>query len=349
MTEPASGDRPADRQLEEVPCDYCGQWDADRLYTGRDRLHGLPGEFHVVVCRRCGLARTNPRPVAESLAETYPSDYGPHEAAPGSFASPSGALRWLLVNYRGYPLGRPAPPIARALAWPWAAMRLTRRRLLRFVRWTDDGQLLDVGCGTGRYVAQMAAVGWQAEGIDPSASAVAAGRRAGLAIQEGTLPGTDLPEASFDAVTMWHALEHVPSPAATLLEVRRVLRPGGRFYLTVPRLDSLMARWLGADWIGLDMPRHLTHFTERTLRRHVSAAGLEVKAVRALRMTGAARTTCRLRGEAGGRWLDRRLGRSRLLLGLAGYAAAVVGRSDAMFLSARRADQMAAFAGKTGR
>jgi cyclopropane fatty-acyl-phospholipid synthase-like methyltransferase len=95
-------------------------------------------------------------------------------------------------------------------------MVLRRRKAAVYLPYAGEGRLLDFGCGSGENVARMAAAGWKAEGIDLSAEAVAAGRAAGLPLRVGTLPGMDLPRESFDTVTAWGSLEHVPSPLATL-------------------------------------------------------------------------------------------------------------------------------------
>jgi len=334
MTEPKAHSLPW--QLEEVPCDFCGAPDADVLYSGRDRLHGLPGEFRVVVCRTCGLARTSPRLTPESLGAAYPEDYGPHQGGRAGPMPPGGLLRWALVNLRGYPLGSASSRSARGLLWLPGACVLRRRRSLRYLPFTGQGRLLDFGCGAGRYVAQMAAAGWQAEGLDLSPAAVQAGRNAGLVIHQGTLPGANLPDAAYDAITMWHALEHVPAPKATLAAAHALLRPGGRLLVAVPRLDSLAARWLGSAWYGLDLPRHLTHFTARTLRRHLESTGFRVESCRGVRRPGFLRhgyaALARETGRAAHRWLSR----SRLVTGLLSNVALLVGRTQQIVCVARR-------------
>ena len=71
----------------------------------------------------------------------------------------------------------------------------------------------------------MSAAGWHAQGMDMSAQAVKTGRDAGLTIHQGTLPGTDLDGEQFDVTTMWQAIEHVPSPTATLTAINGILKP----------------------------------------------------------------------------------------------------------------------------
>jgi len=323
-------------QLEEVPCDHCGSARADVLLGGRDRAHGLPGEFNVVVCADCGLARTNPRPTLASLAAAYPQEYPQHQAADLQVGRPRGMLRWALVNVRHYPLGPKAGAAVRFLMRPAAAAALAGRRALGYVDYEGQGRLLDFGCGVGRYVARMAASGWRAEGVDSSAQAVRLGRQAGLALHEGTIPGLDLPPGSFDVVTLWQALEHVPSPKATLEAVARLLVPGGRLVVVGPRLDSLEARWFGPCWFGLELPRHLTHFTAATLRRHVEAAGFEVERVRPVRRPAVIRRSFAQLADDTGSRLHRRLATSRLVVGLVSWIALVTRRTGQMMCLARR-------------
>jgi hypothetical protein len=89
-----------------------------------------------------------------------------------------------------------------------------------------------------------------------------------------------LPDVAAGPLTLINVLEHAYDPCAVLAEARRLLGPGGRLTVTVPNLDSMAFRWLGPAWVGLDLPRHLTHFTPPTLRRMLERAGLRVIGVR---------------------------------------------------------------------
>ncbi|HUU21763.1 MAG TPA: class I SAM-dependent methyltransferase [Phycisphaerae bacterium] len=327
---------PADWRLEHAACDYCGTDRAQVLLTGRDRLHGLPGEFRVVTCAECGLARTDPRPAAESLAAAYPDEYGPHQGRALRARRPRGLLRWALVNFRGYPMGRKWPAPLRMLGSlpAWAVLR--RRRALRYLPFVGEGRLLDYGCGAGGYVATMAAAGWRAEGMDLSDAAVATGREAGLTLHQGTLPGARLPAGSFDAVTMWQVIEHVPSPMATLRASRELLRPGGLLLVACPRIDSLPARWFGRFWHDLDLPRHLWHFSLATLTRHMESAGLEVVRSWAVRRPSGIRRSFAFLAAESGNGLHRLLAHSRAAVGMMTCLALAARRTAQMYVLARR-------------
>ena len=320
-------------ELEEVPCDYCGAAEADVVLTHGDPLGHLQGTFTVVACRRCGLRRTNPRPTAATLGNAYPSGYECHQG--GVTEPPKGLLRWALVNFRNYPLGTKSPAVLRWLGWPLAALRLRNRKFVGYLPYQGGGRLLDFGCGGGRYVAQMAAVGWKAEGIDLACAAVETGRMAGLTIHQGTLPGAPLPKQTYDLVTMWHVLEHVPSPMATLKAVREVLKPGGRLALVCPMGDSLTACWFRGAWYGTDLPRHLTHFTRKTLERHLEAAGFIVERAHAIRRPTFIRRSLLLWSIDSGKPFYASLAGSGILARLVSHVALWLGETSEVLITAR--------------
>ena len=105
-------------------------------------------------------------------------------------------------------------------------------------------------------------------------------------------------------VTMWHSLEHVHRPLAILREAYRLLVPGGKIVVATPNLESLPFYWFGSSWFGLDLPRHLTHFTPKALREMLETAGFRVESVRMLRHADWLRSSARLavRQGRGGAW-----------------------------------------------
>jgi len=334
MSESDQGERRL--RLRPVPCDYCGAEESEPYLSGPDRLCGLEGEFHVVRCARCGLLRTNPQPVPEDLPKAYPASYEVHEASVRRPDPPTGWLRWALVNYRNYPLGKRAPAPVRALFWPVLIPRLRHRDGIAYLPYEGEGRMLDFGCGVGAYVARMRAAGWDAEGMDLVAEPVRAGREAGLPLCQGTLPGADLPSSHYDVVTLWHVLEHVPRPKATLQACREILKPGGRIAVVSPMSDSLLADRFGSCWYGLDVPRHLTHFTQATLARHLEAAGFGLDRAVPIRRPTFARRSFRYLAEETGRPLHHRLGRSRLVARLLSHVARLLRRTDEVLFLARR-------------
>jgi SAM-dependent methyltransferase len=146
--------------------------------------------------------------------------------------------------------------------------------------WKPDGALLDVGCGSGHYLDLMRALGWsRVVGVDIGSRAIRTATGSGLEAYEGELRSVQFPDATFDAVSMSHVLEHVDDPVALLQEVRRVTKPGGRIAIVVPNLDSLASRLLQRHWIGIDPPRHLVNFSRLGLHTALVKAGLSIETI----------------------------------------------------------------------
>jgi 2-polyprenyl-3-methyl-5-hydroxy-6-metoxy-1,4-benzoquinol methylase len=147
------------------------------------------------------------------------------------------------------------------------------------------GDLLDIGCGDGDFLRAMRRRGWNTTGVelvDEKRSKL--GARGIRAIGPEGWPGLD--SASFNAVTLWHALEHLHKPLDVLRHVRRLLKPEGICVIAVPNAASPQARRDGSRWFGYDVPRHLWHFTPVTLARLLAQTGFAVREFRATRIDG---------------------------------------------------------------
>ncbi len=138
------------------------------------------------------------------------------------------------------------------------------------------GRFLDVGCGSGDMVAAMACLGMESEGVEPSRYAATKATEAGLKVTCGLLHDAAFPNAAFDAVSMFHVLEHTPDPIEVLRECRRILKPGGELVIGVPNFDSLVFALVGKGWVGLQLPSHVQHFSPTSLRIAADRAGLAV-------------------------------------------------------------------------
>jgi 2-polyprenyl-3-methyl-5-hydroxy-6-metoxy-1,4-benzoquinol methylase len=247
--------------MQPLACQLCRRGRADVAYRGcRNRRTASAARFDVLRCAECGAGFLFPMPSGGELQELYAHDYHSHASPARRVTGIAAVLKDLcLVPYRlRYGNERGSFP-------PFGGKRL-----------------LDVGCGTGEYVASMAALGWRCTGIDISETAVATARRR---VPDATFvrgaPGDEkFDGAFFDAVTLWHTLEHVPSPSDVVDWVSRLLVPGGRAVVGVPNFGSLEARLLGRRWIEIDVPGHLFFFTPTTLSALLRDGGFEIERIR---------------------------------------------------------------------
>jgi len=122
-----------------------------------------------------------------------------------------------------------------------------------------------VGCGSGHWLGQAAAAGWDGCGVDTDPVAVTKARAAGLDVRLGPIEAWSDDPCSFDAVTISHVIEHVSDPAALLKQAFLLLRPGGSLYIDTPNIDAPTHSEFGRSWRGLEAPRHLVLFSERCL------------------------------------------------------------------------------------
>jgi len=132
---------------------------------------------------------------------------------------------------------------------------------------------LDVGCGSGAALGVARALGWQVAGIEMDEAAAEKARRFAEEIYIGDALSAPFPPGRFDLVTAMHVVEHVPDPVRLVRRMVDWLAPGGLLIIEVPNADGLGARLFGRAWSGLELPRHLSHFSPATLRRAVERAG----------------------------------------------------------------------------
>jgi SAM-dependent methyltransferase len=239
--------------LEAVACYACGSGDATELLHAEDDLTGKPGRFRFVTCRGCGLAYQNPRVALDSIRAYYDDDY--------------------IAHRRRRDWGVLTPLFNHAMS----KLDADKERLVRrYVELGSSTAVLDVGCGAATFLERLQGRhGCAVVGVDfKDLSGIPSMR--GVEFHCGLFYEACLADERFDAVTMWHFLEHDYDPLRSLKTAWRVLKPGGTLIVEVPRLDSRTARWFGDRWPGLQAPQHTVLFDREHLQRAVCAAGFEI-------------------------------------------------------------------------
>lgn len=127
----------------------------------------------------------------------------------------------------------------------------------------QKGKLLDIGAGTGDFLNVANKNGWQTIGIEPSEKAKSIAIAKGVSFVDSL---TDLENNSFDIITMWHVLEHVPNIENQIKELKRLLKPSGTILIAVPNFNSFDAKHYGIFWAAYDVPRHLWHFSKTAIK-----------------------------------------------------------------------------------
>jgi SAM-dependent methyltransferase len=225
-------------------------------------MHGTAVTVNVVGCTSCGLAQTNPRPDRKTISAVYPREY----------------ISWIAcAPSRGQALRQGIWASFYALTLiPYALRYGVQRRVPRPPH--PGAAALDVGSATGGFLRRLRDAEWDVWGVEPGVEAAQASITSlGLdreRISMMTVEEADFAPETFDLITMSHVLEHSHDPVAALQKVGRWLKPSGRLKLWCPNYASLERRIFGRYWLGLDLPRHLYHFTPRTLTSLVRAAGL---------------------------------------------------------------------------
>lgn len=246
--------------LVAAVCVVCGRDTVDPVYPGtipsaepRDPAvyfsssRRVAGYLPIVRCARCGLMMTSPRDDDATLGRIY-ADLAARSLEPEDEArSRSVADRLALVR-------RCRPP---------------------------PGRLLDLGCGTGLFVCAAQNAGWEAAGVDASAWAMESGRQRcpRARFRAGLLPEIDFPAGSFDVVTLWDVLEHVPGPVEVLEKIWSWLARDGWLLLSLPNADSRIARVMGRRWVLL-LREHLWYFSPATIAALLSRTGFVLTDVR---------------------------------------------------------------------
>ncbi len=226
---------------ESLPCALCGGR-ARTLVGTRDR-YWMP--LRNVLCSHCGLVFLDPMPTAEDIERYYRDEYRQH--------------------YHG-----DSQPRAKALLRDERGARERVAMLAHLLRKGD--RVLDIGAGTGAFVAAATAAGWKTEGIEPHQGFAAFAREHYHATIHGTLLETaPLKDGSFDLITSSHVFEHLRTPELAFARVHRLLRPDGIFHVNVPDISD-PHRTPNARWhFG-----HVHGFTRETLSMLAWRSGFDL-------------------------------------------------------------------------
>jgi 2-polyprenyl-3-methyl-5-hydroxy-6-metoxy-1,4-benzoquinol methylase len=232
-------------------CPVCNAETISNVLQVKD--HTVSGETFVVAeCSSCSFRFTQDVPDAGSIAPYYKSeDYISHTN------TATGLINRLYHFVRNRTI-------------------VQKRKLIEKITGIKTGKLLDIGSGTGVFLSEMKKNGWEATGLEPDTDA----RNVAKKVYGVDLVNTDhlfqLPTGHYDVITLWHVLEHVHDVSKYVEQIKAVLHPNGKLFIAVPNYTSLDASVYREHWAAYDVPRHLYHFSPRSMKLLMEEHGLKV-------------------------------------------------------------------------
>jgi ubiquinone/menaquinone biosynthesis C-methylase UbiE len=222
-------------------CPICESTQIETIQSIKDHSH-TGEDFPLVKCGQCDFYFTQDIPDQESIAPYYKSE---------NYVSHSDTQKGLFFkvyhSVRSYMLKK-------------------KKNLVEGATSKKQGNLLDIGTGTGYFPSTMINGGWTAEGVeqDPDTRKYAA-EKFNFTVHD-TPELYNLSDNSFDAITMWHVLEHVHDLNEYVKKIYGLLKADGKFIVAVPNHKSFDAKHYGSSWAAWDIPIHLWHFHPESMK-----------------------------------------------------------------------------------
>ncbi|HEU4791349.1 MAG TPA: class I SAM-dependent methyltransferase [Flavobacterium sp.] len=140
----------------------------------------------------------------------------------------------------------------------------------------SKGLIVDIGAGTGDFLTVAQNDGWKTIGVEPSDKAKAIAKNKGVSFVENT---SELESHTFDVISMWHVLEHVPNLDEQIKELKRLLKPTGTLIVAVPNFKSFDAKHYGNFWAAYDVPIHFWHFSKTAIQKLFAKENMKLEKV----------------------------------------------------------------------
>ena len=232
-------------------CPVCGSPDIKNALSTKD--YTVSGEtFLIAECNACSLRFTQDVPDAASISPYYKSEnYISHTN------TSKGLINRLYQSVRKRTL-------------------IQKRKLISKATGLEKGSLLDVGSGTGSFANEMKQADWQVTGLEPDAGARTMGKQLYKIELVDTNQFYHLPASSYDAITMWHVLEHVHDLQGYVAQLKLLLKEKGKLFIAVPNYTAKDADIYKEHWAAYDLPRHLYHFSPKAMQVLMEKHGLKI-------------------------------------------------------------------------
>lgn len=232
-------------------CPNCGAKEISFVLSAKDYTVSAES-FEIWECKNCTQRFTQNVPDKDTIGKYYQSEnYISHSD------TSKGLINNLYHRVRKHTL-------------------LQKKRLIERSTGKKSGNILDVGAGTGAFLHTMKLVNWNATGIEPDETAREKAKELYGIELEKPEQFFEFAPASFDAITMWHVLEHVHDLHQYIIQLKKLLTPDGKIFIAVPNYTSTDAKIYKEFWAAYDVPRHLYHFSPQAMKNLLNSHGLKV-------------------------------------------------------------------------
>ncbi|UAB76443.1 bifunctional 2-polyprenyl-6-hydroxyphenol methylase/3-demethylubiquinol 3-O-methyltransferase UbiG [Mesoflavibacter sp. SCSIO 43206] len=218
--------------------------------------HSVSGEmFQLKKNEKYGFLETFPQPKTNQLSEYYKTeDYISHTDS---------KRNWFEKAYH-------------------LVRRFSLKQKLKLINGfkTETKTLLDVGCGTGDFLKTAKENNWIVSGIEPNADArIIANHKTDNSVFD-IHQLNNFETNSFDVITLWHVLEHLPDLEHQISILKKLLKPNGRLVVAVPNYKSFDASYYNQFWAAYDVPRHLWHFDQNSISKLFASIDMEIEQIK---------------------------------------------------------------------
>ena len=241
--------------IHYTKCPVCFSTDIHAHLTARDHTV-TKEEFSIWHCQSCTSRFTQDVPAADAIGKYYDSD---------NYISHSDTKKGL-INYLYHGVRK-------------KTLKL-KKKLITCETGIHTGEMLDIGCGTGAFLHTMKLEGWNVTGLEPDQRARE--KAAELYDIHPLEPDQlfNLNPSGFNAITMWHVLEHVHELHAYIKQLTTLLATGGKLFVAVPNYTSHDEVVYKENWAGYDVPRHLYHFSPAAIEQLLAVNGLKLLSIK---------------------------------------------------------------------
>lgn len=233
---------------------------------GYDRMLAKPEVYYLVTCERCGIITYKNRLTKNQLQDHYPSQ------TYYSYSSKGGVLQHL----RNYLIQHVYNPTILSRLFS-----LLIKQVPAIPGYVKQGKVLDVGCGMGQTLLELQKLGWRGYGVEIDKQAVVKAHEQGL--QNVFLGGynkvKDFKDNFFDAIRLYHVIEHLDNPNECLEILQKKLKHSGELIIGTPNRNSVTAFLFRTYWYNLDVPRHIWLFDPKTLTTILEQHGFAIKQI----------------------------------------------------------------------